>query len=118
MARKKELDEDYILQLKEKREKLNNELIETAIQIADLGKKLYELKEELRITEIQLGKLDNPTIHVIIPSEADKKRFIEIVNEIINLISAKTKNIEEKAFVLKMLVEGFQDSTKSKIPIQ
>ena len=40
----KQTEMEYILQLKEKREKLNNELIETAIQIADLGKKLYEKK--------------------------------------------------------------------------
>ena len=56
MAKKRESDEYYILQLKEKREKLNNKLMEMAIQIADLGKKLYELKEESRIIDIKLRK--------------------------------------------------------------
>ena len=64
MAKKKteqkiESDKLYVLQLREKREKLNNELIETAIQIADLGKKLYELKEELKITNIKLEKFNS-----------------------------------------------------------
>lgn len=57
-------------------------------------------------------------IHIIIPSEADKKRFIEIANEVIDLIGSKTKNDEEKAFILKMLVESFQDTQKCKIQIQ
>ena len=53
----KQSELDYILQLQEKREKLNNELMETAIQIADLGKKLYELKEKLEITNKKLKKI-------------------------------------------------------------
>lgn len=58
MAKKTEQEriEIYAQQLKEKEKKLNNELIGTAIQIADLGKKLYELKEELRVTNIKLEK--------------------------------------------------------------
>ena len=57
-------------------------------------------------------------IHIKIPSEIDKKRFIEIANDVADLISSRTKNIEEKAFILKILVEGFQDTANAKIIIQ
>ena len=52
-------DNEHLDYLKEKREKLNNELIEVALTTADLGKKLYELKEELRVTEIKIRKNAN-----------------------------------------------------------
>ena len=48
--------EEYFLLLTEKRNSLNNELQDTAFAIADLGKKMYELKEELRIVLIKLEK--------------------------------------------------------------
>lgn len=53
-------DKEHLAFLKAKREKLNNELIEVALATADLGKKLYELKEELRVTEIKIRKNANP----------------------------------------------------------
>lgn len=57
-------------------------------------------------------------IHIIIPTEEDKERLTEICNMVIDLIESRTNNIEEKAFILKTIVEGFQDAAKAKIPIE
>lgn len=51
--------EQFKLSKQQKRERLNDELMQVAIQMADLGKKMYELKEELRITNIQIEKCSN-----------------------------------------------------------
>ena len=47
---------DYKQKLEEKRDRLNNELIEIAIAMADLGRKLYDAKEELRVVKIKILK--------------------------------------------------------------
>ena len=47
---------NFLLLLTEHRDSLEKELQETAFAIADLGKKMYELKEELRIVLIKLEK--------------------------------------------------------------
>ena len=61
---------------------------------------------------------NEPKISVMILSEVDKSKFKSIVNEVIDLIYSKTKNKEDIAYILKILVEGFQDETHSEIIIR
>ena len=49
-------------QLEEKRQRLNQDLISLAFSIADDGRKLYEIKEDLRITNILLEKWKSQNI--------------------------------------------------------
>ena len=48
---------DYKQKLEEKRDRLNNELIDIAIVMADLGRKLYDARDELRVVKIKMAKL-------------------------------------------------------------
>ena len=56
-----EAEQEHLNFLKEKREKLNNELIYLALQMAEDGQKLHQLKEELRVTNIKISHFDGIT---------------------------------------------------------
>lgn len=43
-------------ELKKRREEISNKLTETAFKMAELGRDLYNLKEELRIINIKINK--------------------------------------------------------------
>lgn len=56
--------------------------------------------------------------HVLMLSDEDKERLTSIANNTIDFIGLGTNKIEEQAFILKMLVESFQDATGNIIPIE
>ncbi len=56
-------------------------------------------------------------VHVLILSDEDKERLIPIANECVDLID-RSKNIEEKAFLLKTLMEAFEESHHCIIPFK
>ena len=56
--------------------------------------------------------------HIIILSKEDKLRLIDFSHKLIDVIEAKTKNKEEIAFLLKIMVESFEEINNCKIPIR
>jgi len=58
-------------------------------------------------------------VHVIMLSKEDKHRLIKHAHRLIEVIEAKsiTKNKEEQAFLLKMLIESFEKINDCVIPI-
>ena len=59
----------------------------------------------------------NNKINVIMLSKEDKSRLIIYAHDLIDIIEAKTKNKEEVAFLLKMLIESYEEVNDVIIPI-
>ncbi len=57
-------------------------------------------------------------IHILVPTEKDKERLIKIADRIIDIVTATTKNLEEQAYLLKVLIESFEDTVKGYIPFE
>ncbi|HEA46452.1 MAG TPA: hypothetical protein ENH99_01595 [Candidatus Pacearchaeota archaeon] len=57
-------------------------------------------------------------IHILIPTKEDKERFAKITDRVISIFNETTKNLEEQAFLLKMLIESFEDCNKCYIPFE
>lgn len=53
----------------------------------------------------------------MIPNQEEKDRLDFLCSQIIDLIHQRTRNIEEKAYTLKMLVESFQETSRKTIVI-
>lgn len=56
-------------------------------------------------------------MHVLILSDEDKKRLTIIVHKVITMIQV-TKNIEEQAFILRILMETFEESQNCTVPFK
>ncbi len=56
-------------------------------------------------------------IHVLELSDDDKKRLAKIADKCIVTIDS-AKNVEEKAFLLRVLMEGFEEAHNCVIPFK
>jgi len=59
----------------------------------------------------------NQKMAILMMDEERKIRIQNYANETINFIYGKTKDEIEIAYLLKMMVEGYQDAKKMTIPI-
>jgi hypothetical protein len=62
-------------------------------------------------------KMERPEVTLFIPNKEEKERLAELSSKVIGLIMENTKLDYEISFVLKELVEGFQEIHKCIIPI-
>lgn len=58
MMRPLQINDDMLVGLEQRRDKLKSELTDIALQMAESGRKLYELKNELNIVCIQISKIN------------------------------------------------------------
>jgi hypothetical protein len=54
--------------------------------------------------------------NLLLLSDEDKSRLHNYVNEIIESIEEKTKSLPEQAFILRILMESFEESKKCIVP--
>jgi len=57
-------------------------------------------------------------IHILMLTDEDKDRLTKIAKECIDLIGGSSKNVEEGAFILKVLMESFEESHDCIIPFK
>lgn len=67
--------------------------------------------------DLEKTKMVKNKIHVLVLSDEDKERLTKIANKCIDVIDT-SKNIEEKAFILKTLMEAFEEAHDCIIPFQ
>jgi len=56
--------------------------------------------------------------HILLLSNDDKKRLIKVTEGIIDKIQNDTQNIEEQAFILKILIETFEETKNCIVPFK
>jgi len=54
--------------------------------------------------------------HIMILDDKQKNRLTILGNEVIDLIEKKTNGIEEQAFLLRVLMESFEESQNCVVP--
>lgn len=62
-------------------------------------------------------KEEKTKVHVLMLSDEDKERLTKIANQCIDIIDT-TNSVQEKAFILRVLLEGFEEAHNCVVPFK
>lgn len=65
-----------------------------------------------------MDNLKDKKVEVMILDDEQKKRLTQVATNVIDVLEKETKNIPEKAFVLRVLMETFEETQKCVVPFK